>query len=267
MRQTLPAETLEFWMRWVDDCDTARFRRLYGFPPKTARRSQDPVIAYAAAQGKVLYRVSAESHTIYYPLSAQEWANWHKTSVSTARKAMILLFIAGDDETTVKEILRATNGRYDEPDGGKGAVGRKARSLEALWRKQVPAPRQVTDREWREALTTAFENAEAWTTVAEEWESIWRKASERAETWESISRMADERADQQQTAAEKWKAIAEKWEETWRMADERADQQQNDAGRLRLEIEKYRNALFELGVDPDDLAALPGPMALAKVGI
>ena len=239
MRQTLPAETLEFWMRWVDDCDTARFRRLYGFPPKTARRSQDPVIAYAAAQGKVLYRVSAESHTIYYPLSAQEWANWHKTSVSTARKAMILLFIAGDDETTVKEILRATNGRYDEPDGGKGAVGRKARSLEALWRKQVPAPRQVTDREWREALTTAFENAEAWTTVAEEWESIWRKASERAETWESISRMADERADQQQ----------------------------NDAGRLRLEIEKYRNALFELGVDPDDLAALPGPMALAKVGI
>ena len=193
MRQTLPAETVDFWMRWVDDCDTARFRRFYGFPSKTktARRSQDPVIAYAAAKGKVLYRVSADSHTIYFPLSVQEWANWHKTSVSTARKAMILLFIAGDDETTVKEILRAACGRYDEPDGGKGAVGRKARSLEALWRKQVPAPRQVTDREWREALTTAFENAEAWTTVAEEWESIWRKASERAETWESISRMTN----------------------------------------------------------------------------
>ena len=241
MRQTLPAETLEFWMRWVDDCDTARFRRLYGFPPKTARRSQDPIIAYAAAQGKVLYRVSAESHTIYYPLSAQEWANWHKTSVSSARKALILLFIAGDekDKATFNEVLLATCGRYDEPDGRQGTMGRKARSLEALWRKQAPAPRQVTDREWREALTTVVENAEAWTTVAEEWETI-------AETWKSISKT---------------------WESTSRMAVERADQQQNDAGRLRLEIEKYRNALFELGVDPDDLAALPVPMALAKVGI
>ena len=217
MKVTLSAENVDFWMRWVDDCDTARVRRFYGFPSKTVRRSQDPVIAHAAAQGKVVYRVSAEGATIYSPLSVQEWAKWHSTSVSTARKAMILLFIEGDDDPlgeAFKEVLRATTGRYDEQDGSEPAIRRKARSVEALWRKHVPAPRQVTDREWREALTTAVEGAEK---VAEEWESIWRMASERAETWESISRMADKRADQQQTAAEKWKAIAEKWEETWRM--------------------------------------------------
>ena len=188
------------WMSWVDELDPEVQRRCYSLPPKKPRRSRDPVVTYAASLGKAVYRVAAGGLAIYSSISPREYADLTNMSVTSAKKAMILVEMVRDDEEKLDDVLKATfkyprlKSRY---------------SLETHWCAQTQTQRQPTVRMWKKALVRAFREGH-------------------------VSEMAlDELAGEVNS-----------------LEQERQDH-------LR-EIEKYRNALWELGIDPDALADLPG---------
>ena len=192
------------WMSWVDELDPEVQRRCYSLPPKKPRRSRDPVVAYAASLGKAVYRVAAGGLAIYSSISPREYADLTNMSVTSAKKAMILVEMVRDDEEMLDDVLKATfkyprlKSRY---------------SLETHWCAQTQTQRQPTARMWKRALAQAFREGHEGQKVLDE-------------------------------------ALDEAISENVSLEQERQDH-------LR-EIEKYRNALWELGIDPDTLADLPG---------
>ncbi len=143
---TMEEEELENYKAWVDAQDLAAIRQVYGCAPRV-RRSADPVIAYAASQGKTLFSVRAGGVTTYHVVSVREFANRYACSVSTSRKAMSLLGRAQNDEAK-SEVFAALR-RTPQP------VGTPRTTLETLWRRAIGAPRKTTPQQWSELWAAA----------------------------------------------------------------------------------------------------------------